>query len=106
MLNAVWSIRRCQLWRRYDSALAWVLEEAVNGDLFAGVDADVVGECLEEFKEFYLTRYYNITLSLVAFEVMYSPGRVPHRHERHSQLVWLSVISKASRLWCPFSGLV
>lgn len=43
-----------------------MLEEGVNGDLFAGADADVVGECLEEFKEFYLTRYY-ITMSLLNF---------------------------------------
>lgn len=45
-----------QLWRRFHSALAWVLEEADDGDLFDGVDSAVVGECLDEFKNFYTSR--------------------------------------------------
>lgn len=46
-----------QLWRRFHSALAWVLEEADEGDLFDGVDSAVVGECLDEFKDFYTSRW-------------------------------------------------
>lgn len=45
-----------QLWRRFHSALAWVLDEAEHGDLFEGVEADVVAECLDEFKSFYTNR--------------------------------------------------
>lgn len=48
--------RLAQLWRRFHSALAWVLEEADDGDLFYGVDSVVVGECLDEFKSFYSSR--------------------------------------------------
>lgn len=45
-----------QLWRRFHSALAWVLDEAESGDLFDGVDSAVVAECLDEFKGFYSSR--------------------------------------------------
>lgn len=49
-----------QLWRRFHSALAWVLEEAEGGDLFDGVDSAVVAECLDEFKGFYTSRCYDV----------------------------------------------
>ncbi|CAM9715790.1 unnamed protein product [Ascophyllum nodosum] len=58
----------CQLWRRFHSALAWVLEEAENGDLFEGADAEVVGDCLEEFKGFYSTRHKEVVAFLADAE--------------------------------------
>eukprot|EP00752_Nemacystus_decipiens_P005227 g4744.t2 len=57
-----------QLWRRYHSALAWVLEEADDGDLFEGVDAAMVGECLDEFKNFYTSRYDEVLTFLLDAE--------------------------------------
>lgn len=53
-----------QLWRRFHSALAWVLEEAEGGDLFDGVDSAVVAECLDEFKSFYTSRCFAVTEGL------------------------------------------
>lgn len=34
-----------------------MLEEADDGDLFEDVDSAVVAECLDEFKNFYTSRY-------------------------------------------------
>lgn len=45
-----------KLWRRFHSALAFVLEEAEVGDLFEGVEPRVLGECLDDFKAFYTSR--------------------------------------------------
>ncbi|CAM9159193.1 unnamed protein product, partial [Laminaria digitata] len=57
-----------QLWRRFHSALAWVLEEAESGDLFDGVDSAVVAECLDEFKGFYTSRYDEVESFLMEAE--------------------------------------
>lgn len=48
---------RWQLWRRFHAALAWVVKEGQDGDLFDGVDGALVGECLQEFKTFYTSRW-------------------------------------------------
>eukprot|EP00903_Cladosiphon_okamuranus_P009126 g8719.t1 len=57
-----------QLWWRFHSALAWVLEEADDGDLFDGVDSAVVEECLDEFKNFYTSRYDEVVTFLLDAE--------------------------------------
>ncbi|CAM9105357.1 unnamed protein product, partial [Pylaiella littoralis] len=57
-----------QLWRRFHSALAWVLEEADDGDLFEDVDSALVAECLDEFKNFYTSRYDEVSTFLLDAE--------------------------------------
>ncbi|CAM9896488.1 unnamed protein product [Ectocarpus sp. 4 AP-2014] len=57
-----------QLWRRFHSALDWVLEEAEDGDLFDGADSAMVAECLNDFKRFYMTRYDEVITFLLDAE--------------------------------------
>ncbi|CAN0539196.1 unnamed protein product, partial [Ectocarpus sp. 12 AP-2014] len=57
-----------QLWRRFHSALDWVLEEADDGDLFDGADSAMVSECLNDFKSFYMTRYDDVLTFLLDAE--------------------------------------
>ncbi|CAM9466656.1 unnamed protein product [Ectocarpus fasciculatus] len=57
-----------QLWRRFHSALDWVLEEAEDGDLFDGADSAMVAECLNEFKGFYMSRYDEVLTFLLDAE--------------------------------------
>lgn len=57
-----------KLWKRFHTALAWVLEEAESGRLFDGVDPAVVRECLDEFKSSYSSRHSEIVAFLADAE--------------------------------------
>lgn len=57
-----------QLWRRYHSALAWILEEAETGSLFDGLDDEVVEECVDKFKDFYSSSYSDVSAFLADAE--------------------------------------
>lgn len=60
-----------KLWRRFHSALAWVLEEAKSGHLFEGVDSAVVRECLDDFKGFYSSRHSEVVAFLADSEELF-----------------------------------